>query len=113
MTNLEFLLIRKKYKISQQEMAEILGVSQSYLSKIEKGNLHISSKLEKKMKLFFIKTNSNKKTSEIEKEIIETYDLIRNDNNIYSRIADINRILIDLNKELEVSDIKRIIKKYR
>ena len=40
MTNLEFLLIRKKYKISQQEMAEILGVSQSYLSKIEKGNLH-------------------------------------------------------------------------
>ena len=40
MTNLEFLLIRKKYKISQQEMAEILGVSQSYLKKKEKGNLH-------------------------------------------------------------------------
>lgn len=101
-------IIRKKYKLTQKDLGETIGVSHQTISSIERGAYKASKKtinsLIKKFPLDFEsqeKKYTKKEINEFEKEILETYEMMRNENNIFSKIAAINRVLIDLNKELE------------
>ena len=85
--------IRKKLNLTQKDFAKILKTSQSQISLYEKGIKTIPASINSLL--------SKKEISEFEKEILETYEMMRNENNIFSKIAAINRVLIDLNKELE------------
>lgn len=89
--------IRKKLNLTQKDFAKILKTSQSQISLYEKGIKTIPENLKVSINSLL----SKKEISEFEKEILETYEMMRNENNIFSKIAAINRVLIDLNKELE------------
>jgi len=116
-------LIKKKRTelgIKQKEMAKVIGISTPYLSNIET-NKKIPSKtltfkiddfLEKKRRKKKKKletdnemTNEKKYTKrelkEMEQEIIETYELMRIEKNPFSKIAVIQRSLIEINKVME------------
>lgn len=108
--------IRKKNHLTQRGLGEILGISNQMVSKIENSKIEISAKLIKKIIEQFpdefssdIKSKkqySKKELNDFEKEILETYELIRNENNYFAKISSINRILIELNKDLEEKVIK-------
>lgn len=89
--------IRKKLNMTQKDFAKILKTSQSQISLYEKGIKTIPENL----KNYINSLLSKKEINEFEKEVLETYEMMRNENNIFSKIAAINRVLIDLNKELE------------
>lgn len=89
--------IRKKLNLTQKDFAKILKTSQSQISLYEKGIKTIPENLKASINSLL----SKKEISEFEKEILETYEMMRNENNIFSKIAAINRVLIDFNKELE------------
>lgn len=117
-------LIKKKRTelgIKQKEMAKAIGISTPYLSNIET-NKKIPSKTlaskiedflekklrkEKKKKLEIdVESMSEKKYTkrelkEMEQEIIETYDLMQIEKNPFSKIAAIQRSLIEINKVME------------
>lgn len=102
--------IRKKYKLTQAQFGKILGISNQMISKLETGKVNASENIVKKIiKEFPLEIqNFNKekiytKTSlkEIEKNVVETLEVMRNENNIYVKLSAINRVLIDLNKTLE------------
>ena len=89
--------IRKKLNMTQKDVAKILKTSQSQISLYEKGIKTIPENL----KNYINSLLSKKEINEFEKEVLETYEMMRNENNIFSKIASINRVLIDFNKELE------------
>lgn len=89
--------IRKKLNLTQKDFAKILKTSQSQISLYEKGIKIIPENLKTSINSLL----SKKDISEFEKEVLETYEMMRNENNIFSKIASINRVLIDFNKELE------------
>ena len=89
--------IRKKLNMTQKDFAKILKTSQSQISLYEKGIKTIPENL----KNYINSLLSKKEINEFEKEVLETYEMMRNENNIFSKIASINRVLIDFNKELE------------
>lgn len=117
-------LIKKKRTelgIKQKEMAKDIGVSIPYLSNIET-NKKIPSKIlelkinnflekkerkknKKKLKTDVKSTQEKKYTKqelkEMEQEIIETYELMRMEKNPFSKIAVIQRSLIEINKVIE------------
>ena len=117
-------LIKKKRTelgIKQKEMAKDIGVSIPYLSSIET-NKKIPSKIlelkinnflekkerkknKKKLKTDVKSTQEKKYTKqelkEMEQEIIETYELMRMEKNPFSKIAVIQRSLIEINKVIE------------
>lgn len=108
---------RKERKMNQKKMAKILGISVSWLSKIENNKKEPSVELSKKINSFLkkntINENKNKEKKytkeqlkDMEREIIETYDLIRSEKNVFSKIAFVNRVLIDFNKNMEESFLK-------
>jgi DNA-binding protein len=101
-------ILRKKYNLTQKSLAEALGLSRQMVYLMENNKAKASKKtinlLIKKFPTDFEKQEkkyTKKEISEFEKEILETYEMMRNENNIFSKIAAINRVLIDLNKELE------------
>lgn len=102
--------IRKKNKLSQNELGKILGISNQMVSKLENGKVNASEKIIKKLiELFPLeiygytreKLYTKNSLKEIEKDVIDTLEIMRSEKNIYSKIALINRTLIDLNKTLE------------
>jgi putative ATP-dependent nuclease subunit A len=116
-------LIKKKRTelgIKQKEMAKVIGISTPYLSNIET-NKKIPSKTlmfkiddflekkrrkeKKKLEIDNEMTNEKKYTKrelkEMEQEIIETYELMRIEKNPFSKIAVIQRSLIEINKVME------------
>ena len=117
-------LIKKKRTelgIKQKEMAKDIGVSIPYLSNIET-NKKIPSKIlelkinnflekkerkknKKKLKTDVKSTQEKKYTKqelkEMEQEIIETYELMRMEKKPFSKIAVIQRSLIEINKVIE------------
>lgn len=116
-------LIKKKRTelgIKQKEMAKVIGISTPYLSNIET-NKKIPSKTlmfkiddflekkrrkeKKKLEIDNEMTNERKYTKrelkEMEQEIIETYELMRIEKNPFSKIAVIQRSLIEINKVME------------
>lgn len=116
-------LIKKKRTelgIKQKEMAKVIGISTPYLSDIET-NKKIPSKAltfkiddflekkrrkeKKKLEIDNEMTNEKKYTKrelkEMEQEIIETYELMRIEKNPFSKIAVIQRSLIEINKVME------------
>ena len=114
---------RKKIGFSQKEMASKIGISTSYLCNIEKNNRIPSQKIKNKIEIIFKKKqgfqNNNKaknkqqekkytkkELKEMEQEIIETYELMRDEKNVFSKIASVNRELIKINRTLEESFIK-------
>lgn len=114
---------RKKIGFSQKEMASKIGISVSYLCNIEKNNRIPSQKIKNKIEIIFKKKqgfqNNNKaknkqqekkytkkELKEMEQEIIETYELMRDEKNVFSKIASVNRELIKINRTLEESFIK-------
>ena len=127
--------IVKKYRIqnnlTQKEMGEILGINNRRISDIEKKN-KISSKvaieflvnfkinskertfIEKEMGIQIERTKERNKIKKIkietdvftEKEILDTYNFIRKMNMPLSKVADINRQLIDINTFVESAIIK-------
>lgn len=101
-------ILRKKYNLTQKSLAEALGLSRQMIYLMENNKAKASKKtinlLIKKFPTDFGKQEkkyTKKEINEFEKEILETYEMMRNENNIFSKIAAINRVLIDLNKELE------------
>ena len=102
-------LIKKKRTelgIKQKEMAKDIGVSKilelkinNFLEKKER------KKNKKKLKTDVKSTQEKKYTKqelkEMEQEIIETYELMRMEKNPFSKIAVIQRSLIEINKVIE------------
>lgn len=114
---------RKKIGFKQKDLAKRIGISTSYLCNIEKNNRIPSEKIKSKIERIFKKQynslndekiekkNREKKYTkkdlkEMEQEIIETYELMRDERNIFSKIASTNRELIKINKTLEESFLK-------
>ena len=114
---------RKKIGFSQKEMASKIGISASYLCNVEKNNRIPSQKIKNKIEIILKKKqgfqNNNKaknkqqekkytkkELKEMEQEIIETYELMRDEKNVFSKIASVNRELIKINRTLEESFIK-------
>ncbi|WP_320046498.1 helix-turn-helix transcriptional regulator [uncultured Ilyobacter sp.] len=128
---------RLKNKLTQKELGNLIGISSKYVSNIETlrkpapkkmvdflvNNFNISKKdteilkLDKKQNKNYNLTNTNKEKSlskrEIElnkkeKEILATYDFIRENHFILSKVAHINRLLIELNNSMEkyISEIE-------
>ena len=103
-------IIRKKYKLTQKEIAKIIGVSHQTISLIERGDYKASKKtvnsLIKNFTLEFKeKTYSKKEITEFEKEVLETYELLREEKNPFSAIASFKRSLINLNQEISKTSI--------
>lgn len=111
---LQIKLIRKKYKLSQTNLGDILNISNQMISKIETNKVNPSKKIIDKIYNEFKihiklnddviqtpKTYTKDQLKEYEKEIVETYELIRDEKNKFSKIASINRTIIDLNIHLE------------
>ena len=122
--------IIKKYrilnKLTQKEFGEILGVNNRTISDIEKNN-RISPKLaieflvnfkvdsadkkiiEQKSNVYVEKVKEKREPKKIkietdvftEKEILDTYNFIRKQNRPLSKVADINRKLIDMSVFVE------------
>lgn len=102
---------RLEIGISQKKFAELLGIRNTYLSDIENLRKIPSNKLQKKMKKILSKYSVYSKTSEpkytkkqlnnFEKEIVNTYNLMKNEKNVFANIAAVNRELIELNKFLQ------------
>ena len=105
--------IRVKKNLTQRELGEILGISNQMVSKIESGNVSISEKLLKKIvenfpKEFSIipeRKYSKKEITEFEKEILETYEILKEEKNPFSAIASFKRSLINLNQEISKTSI--------
>lgn len=105
--------IRKKKNLTQRELGNILGISNQMVSKIE-NSIAIPSKIltKKIIDLFpdefypFIEKKYSKiNIKEFEKEIMETYELLREENNPYTAIASFRRNLIKLNQEISETSI--------
>lgn len=52
--------LRKKYKLSQSQFAELLGISQSLFAKLEAGERTISPKIQEAINSLDLKTNTSK-----------------------------------------------------
>ena len=103
-------IIRKKYKLTQKEIAKIIGVSHQTISLIERGDYKASKKtvnsLIKNFPLDFKeKTYSKKEINEFEKEVLETYEMLREEKNPFTAIASFKRSLINLNQEISKTSI--------
>lgn len=103
-------IIRKKYKLTQKEIAKIIGVSHQTISLIERGDYNASKKtvnsLIKNFPLEFKeKTYSKKEINEFEKEVLETYEMLREEKNPFTAIASFKRSLINLNQEISKTSI--------
>ena len=103
-------IIRKKYKLTQKEIANIIGVSHQTISLIERGDYKASKKtvnsLIKNFPLEFKeKTYSKKEINEFEKEVLETYEMLREEKNPFTAIASFKRSLINLNQEISKTSI--------
>lgn len=105
---------RKKIGFSQKEIANKIGISTSYLCNIEKNNRIPSQKIKNKIERILKKQYNSlndeknrekkytkKELKEMEQEIIETYELMRIEKNPFSKIAVIQRSLIEINKVME------------
>ena len=114
---------RKKIGFKQKDFAKRIGISTSYLCNIEKNNRIPSEKIKSKIERIFKKQYNSlnnekiekknrekkytkKELKEMEQEIIETYELMRDERNVFSKIASTNRELIKINKTLEESFLK-------
>ena len=103
-------IIRKKYKLTQKDLAKIIGVSHQTVSLIEREGYKASKKtinsLIKNFPLEFKgKTYSKKEITEFEKEVLETYEMLREEKNPFSAIASFKRSLINLNQEISKTSI--------
>lgn len=103
-------IIRKKYKLTQKEIAKIIGVSHQTISLIERGDYNASKKtvnsLIKNFPLEFKeKTYSKKEINEFEKEVLETYEMLKEEKNPFTAIASFKRSLINLNQEISKTSI--------
>lgn len=109
---------RKKIGFKQKDLAKRIGISTSYLCNIEKNNRIPSEKIKSKIERIFKKQYNSlndekieeknrekkytkKELKEMEQEIIETYELMRIEKNPFSKIAVIQRSLIEINKVME------------
>ena len=104
--------IRVKKNLTQRDVGEILGISNQMVSKIESGNTSVSKNLVKKIienfpeEFSVIKEKYTKKEiNEFEKEILETYEMLREENNPFTAIASFKRSLINLNQEISKTSI--------
>lgn len=105
--------IRIKKKMSQKDIGEILGISNQMVSKIENCKISISKDLMKRIIENFPEQFSNiaekkytkKEINEFEKEILETYEMLREEKNPFTAIASFKRSLINLNQEISKTSI--------
>lgn len=105
--------IRVKKNLTQRDVGEILGISNQMVSKIESGNTSVSKNLVKKIienfpeefSVIKEKKYTKKEISEFEKEILETYEMLREENNPFTAIASFKRSLINLNQEISKTSI--------
>ena len=93
--------IRKKLNLTQKDFAKILKTSQSQISLYEKGIKTIPENLKASINSLL----SKKEISEFEKEILETYEMLREENNPFTAIASFKRSLINLNQEISKTSI--------
>ena len=105
--------IRVKKNLTQRDVGKILGISNQMVSKIESGNTSVSKNLVKKIienfpeefSVIKEKKYTKKEISEFEKEILETYEMLREENNPFTAIASFKRSLINLNQEISKTSI--------
>ncbi|CAL7878760.1 helix-turn-helix transcriptional regulator [Fusobacterium necrophorum] len=102
--------LRKKYKMTQKDLAKILGISHQTISLLERGKYYPSKKIiDSFIKNFPLEFTEKKapefKLEQFEKEILETYELLRESKNPYTAIASFRRVLIDLNQSISESSI--------
>lgn len=105
--------IRVKKNLTQRDVGEILGISNQMVSKIESGNTSVSKNLVKKIienfpeefSIIKEKKYTKKEINEFEKEILETYEMLREENNPFTAIASFKRSLINLNQEISKTSI--------
>ena len=105
--------IRVKKNLTQRDVGEILGISNQMVSKIESGNTSVSKNLVKKIienfpeefSVIKEKKYTKKEINEFEKEILETYEMLREENNPFTVIASFKRSLINLNQEISKTSI--------
>lgn len=120
---------RKLNKMTQVQVAELVGISSNHLSEVERGTKGVSTKTIYKLNNIFsftetelkilLKTSKRemkvkeKELEKKEKELIETYDFIRQHQNVLSMAAKINRNLIELNRYMEnyLSEIEILLDK--
>ena len=93
--------IRKKLNLTQKDFAKILKTSQSQVSLYEKGIKTIPENLKASINSLL----SKKEINEFEKEILETYEILKEQNNPFTAIASFKRSLIDLNQEISKTSI--------
>ena len=93
--------IRKNLNLTQKDFAKILKTSQSQISLYEKGIKTIPENLKASIDSLL----SKKEISEFEKEILETYEMLREENNPFTAIASFKRSLINLNQEISKTSI--------
>ncbi|WP_338967434.1 helix-turn-helix domain-containing protein [Fusobacterium nucleatum] len=100
-------ILRKKINLTQKEIAKILSVSQSTISKYEK-TFNVSEEIYNKILIKFKNEISEKdqKKNNFNEEEIEGYQLMRDLIKPYSRIASINRVLIELNQAITKASIQ-------
>ena len=99
-------ILRKKINLTQKEIAKILSVSQSTISKYEK-TFNVSEEIYNKILIKFKNEISEKdQKNNFNEEEIEGYQLMRDLIKPYSRIASINRVLIELNQAVTKASIQ-------
>ena len=101
---------RTEAGVKQKDFAKKLKISVAYLSNIKAGRKKPSVELKEKIDFFLQKYTTSygkekqytkNQLKEYEKEILETYDLMRMDENPYAKIATIKRALIEINEVVE------------
>lgn len=98
----KFFAIRNKLGLSQKQVADYLGIDQSYVSKIESGERKINFKIAKKMCDLIgydISYFNNENDMELLKISFRTNDLSTDD---LVKIARINQIVIKLREMKEM-----------
>ena len=105
-------ILRKKYNLTQKSLAEALGLSRQMIYLMENNKAKASKKtinlLIKKFPTDFGKQEkkyTKKEINEFEKEILETYEMLREENNPFTAIASFKRSLINLNQEISKTSI--------
>jgi transcriptional regulator with XRE-family HTH domain len=114
--------LREKRKISQPDLAELLGISQTSLSHIENGivkklDFLLMDKICKEFEVdfeYFTNDNSNNKVKTNHGGVVGFYNNIENiNNNFPENIIDQLKLLIEDNKQKEVriKELENLLKK--
>ena len=68
---------RKALKVTQKELAELIGISQSFISLVEAGKYLLTKKAEQKIKTYMEKQTKRKKKKRDYKRLLTSFERAR------------------------------------